>query len=123
MKTESSHAFAPGPLTMNWPMWRDVEHARRRADGAVFGEDAAGVLHGHRPAAEADHLAPEPDVRGVQRRLLERGRGGCSAVAGGIEAASVDTAMHRREPPALSKPDATQARTGNGDPRGRSGAR
>ena len=70
---------------------RDVEHAGRRAHRAVLGEDAARIMHGHRPAAEADHPAAEAHMRRVQRRLLEGRRGAVSAVAGAAGAGSEDT--------------------------------
>ena len=53
--------------------------------GFVFGEDAAGVLDRHGPAAEWHHLAAKPDMRGVQRGLFERGGSGGGFLGGGEE--------------------------------------
>ncbi len=53
---------------------RDVEEADGGADGHVFG-DEAGVLDGHVPAAEVDHLGLVGAVGGVEGGLAECGEG------------------------------------------------
>ena len=54
---------------------RNVEDPQIAAHRVVFVDDPR-VLHGHRPAAEIDHLRAEADVLGVERRLFEIGFGG-----------------------------------------------
>ena len=54
---------------------RDVEDARRRADGDVLLADAS-VLHGHLPTGERDHPGRRGDVTVVQRSALQGLRGG-----------------------------------------------
>jgi hypothetical protein len=49
----------------------DVEEADGRAHTAVLLDDA-GVLHGHVPAAEGNHLRAGRDVYCVQGSALER---------------------------------------------------
>ena len=52
----------------------DVEEPDIRANAAVLLDDA-GVLHGHVPAAEGNHLGAGGDVDVAQGRALERSRG------------------------------------------------
>ena len=54
---------------------RDVEYARRRADGEVLLADAS-VLDGHLPTGERDHPGRRGDVTVVQRSALQGLRGG-----------------------------------------------
>ncbi len=50
----------------------DVEEADGGADGSVLGDDA-GVLDGHVPAAEVDHLGLVGAMGGVESGFTERG--------------------------------------------------
>ncbi len=70
-----------GPRSWMSPMWRDIEDADAGAHGHVLG-DEAGVLDGHVPAAEVDHLRAQAAVGGVECGLAEcwrRGGGGHGA--------------------------------------------
>jgi len=52
----------------------DIEEANVFADGVMLFEDA-GILDGHVPTAEVDHLGAHFAVCGVERRGLEAGCG------------------------------------------------
>jgi hypothetical protein len=59
-----------------------VENADAGADGAVLFQDA-GLLEGHVPAAEIDHLGAHPAVYGVERGGFDHRLNG-EAANGGI---------------------------------------
>ncbi len=60
----------------------DVEHDRIGPARLVLGDGAAGVRKWHSPAPEPDHLRPEGQVRGLERRVLLE-PGGLARLGGG----------------------------------------
>ena len=59
------------PANLDLAHVADIENAHRLADGVVLIHDP-GILHGHIPAAEIDHLGPQGSMDGIKRRGAER---------------------------------------------------
>jgi hypothetical protein len=61
-------------MNINLAHVRDIEEPRVRARSQMLFDSARWVLNGHVPAAEINHPAAHPAVRGIQGRLFQSGR-------------------------------------------------
>ena len=101
VKRELSHAFAPGPLTMNWPMCEMSNTPAAVRTARCSARMPLGYCTGMDQPPKPTILPPSRTCAAWSGVCLSAGEAGCSAVAGGREsgrmAASVDTlSLHRR---------------------------
>ena len=89
---ESSHAFAPGPPTMNWPMWEMSNTPAAVRTARCSARMPLAYCTGIDQPPKPTILPPSRTCAACSGVCLSAGDGGCSAVAGGMDAASVDTA-------------------------------